>query len=153
MRKVFKLLCCCNKRKQIKNDVFVSGVTGSKPGQVHFQDLEYIHLRELNKNQCGYYNIFPTIVMHLRMKYKQGMKFTVPWSLLPENIAQFFTTLYQVFHEYHNKECPLTKFKQFSQCAFLEISSQRLTTSPYNKSVSREGSQEASNQATKQVRK
>ena len=35
------------------------------------------------------------------------------------------------FNEDHNKEYPLTKFKQFYKCGSGEIFCQRLTASPY----------------------
>ena len=41
----------------------------------------------------------------------------------------FYSSLSLVI-KYHNKKCPLAKFKQFSKCGFGEISSQHLTTSP-----------------------
>ena len=42
----------------------------------------------------------------------------------------FFTSL-SVFLKYHNKECVLTKFEQFSKYDFGVISSQCLTIYPY----------------------
>ena len=42
----------------------------------------------------------------------------------------FYASL-SLVNEDHNKEYPLTKFKQFSKCGFGEISSQPLTASSY----------------------
>ena len=36
-----------------------------------------------------------------------------------------------ILYKHHDKECPITKFAQFSKCSFGEIVSQRLTASPY----------------------
>ena len=58
------------------------------------------------------------------------MKFDAPWLFLSESVI-YFLPLFISFFEDHNKEYPLKKVKQFSQCSFGEISSQRLTTSRY----------------------
>ena len=58
------------------------------------------------------------------------MKFDVPWLFLSENVIYFLPLLISSFED-HNKECPLRKVKQFSECSFGEIYSQCLTTSPY----------------------
>ena len=36
-----------------------------------------------------------------------------------------------IFYEDHDKECLLTKVEEFYKCSFVDICSQRLTTSPY----------------------
>ena len=60
-----------------------------------------IYIGGLVKNQFCYYTTFLTIDIALSMKFKRDilfiMKFKVPWSLLLENMVQFFTLLYQFF--------------------------------------------------------
>ena len=51
------------------------------------------------------------------------MKFKLPWLLPPEFLGQFVTPPVLVFHENHNKECPLRKFEPFSKFGFAGISS------------------------------
>ena len=53
------------------------------------------------------------------------MKFKVPWLLLSES-GSFLHHLLSVIYENHAKECPLTKYEQFSNYCFGEIRSQRL---------------------------
>ena len=52
-----------------------SGVTGSNPGQVRFQDFRHRHLRELRKNYYYCYNTFLTTDIDLSMKYKRDIRF------------------------------------------------------------------------------
>ena len=51
------------------------------------------------------------------------MKFKLPWLIPPEFVVQFVTPSVLVFHENHNKECPLNKFEPFSKCGFVNSSS------------------------------
>ena len=62
--------------------------------------------------------------MSMKCRRDIHMKFDVPWLLLSENLV-YFLLLFISFFEYHNKGCPLCR-----KCSFLEMFSQRLTTSP-----------------------
>ena len=68
----------------------------------------------------------------MSMKYQRNthMKFDVPWLYLSESVVCILS-FFMNFFEDHNKECPLSKLKQFSKRSLGEICSQRLTTSPY----------------------
>ena len=62
--------------------------------------------------------------IHMKFDVPWLLLFDVPWLLLSENLV-YFLLLFISFFEYHNKGCPLCR-----KCSFLEIFSQRLTTSP-----------------------
>ena len=60
-------------------------------------------------------NTFLTIDIDRSIKYGRDIHliFKVPWQPLLESVARFLPA-FMSFYEDHNKECPRTKFEQFT---------------------------------------
>ena len=75
-----------------------SGVTGLNPGHMRFQDFWAYTLAWIERKSVWLvYYISYNWVWNINKTYVFIMKFNIPWSLLPESVAQFLTPLYQVF--------------------------------------------------------